>query len=128
MRVRRALVSVADSQRLAPFVARLRELRVEVLASRATARALREQGVDATTIAELTGLPARLDAVETLHPHVHAALVAGDTAEDDAALAAMGTAAIDLVAVNFRAVEPALARADATADDVLARIDLDGPA
>ena len=101
--VKRALLSVSDKTGLAEFAQRLSSQGVELIASGGTARALREAGLDVADLSAITGFGQLLGGrVKTLHPHVHAAILAR---RDDPAqmeeLAQNGIAPIDLVVVNL---------------------------
>ena len=75
--VRRALISVSDKTGVVEFARGLVALGIEVVSTGGTAEALREAGVEARDVAELTGSPEILGGrVKTLHPRLHAALLA----------------------------------------------------
>ena len=77
LKVRRALISVSDKTGVADFAKGLDDLGVEILSTGGTASALREAGVEATEVSAFTGSPEILDGrVKTLHPRLHAALLA----------------------------------------------------
>ena len=77
VRVRRALVSVSDKTGLVDFAKGLAALGVEILSTGGTASALREAGLEVTDVSEFTGQEEILAGrVKTLHPRLHAALLA----------------------------------------------------
>ena len=77
IRVRRALISVSDKTGVADFAKGLAALGVEILSTGGTASALREAGIEVTDVSEFTGQEEILDGrVKTLHPRLHAALLA----------------------------------------------------
>ena len=77
IRVRRALISVSDKTGVADFAKALAALGVEILSTGGTATALREAGLEVTDVSEFTGQEEILDGrVKTLHPRLHAALLA----------------------------------------------------
>jgi phosphoribosylaminoimidazolecarboxamide formyltransferase / IMP cyclohydrolase len=128
--VRRALVSVFDKQGLDRLAGALAAAAVEVVSTGSTAATLEGHGLAVTRVEELTGFPELLDGrVKTLHPKVHAGLLA-DRARPghQAELSAAGIAAFDLVVVNLYPFEETVANPDV--DPVLAieRIDVGGPA
>src|ERR1700759_5308630 len=128
-RVRRALISVSDKTGVADFGKALAALGVEILSTGGTATALREAGVEVTDVAAFTGQEEILDGrVKTLHPRLHAALLArrDDPAHMDT-LAAEGIEPIDLVAVNLYPFEQTIARADVDARTAIENIDIGGP-
>src|SRR5829696_4653198 len=75
--VRRALVSVSDKTGLAELAAGLHSAGVELVSTGTTAARIAEAGVPVTPVEEVTGFPEILGGrVKTLHPHVHAGLLA----------------------------------------------------
>ena len=75
--IRRALVSVSDKRNLPTLARALRARGVEVVSTGATARALRAAGAAAIEVSKVTGAPEILDGrVKTLHPKIHAAILA----------------------------------------------------
>lgn len=75
--IRRALVSVYDKTGLAELARALHAGTVEVVSTGSTAAAIEAAGVPVTRVEELTGFPECLDGrVKTLHPAVHAGLLA----------------------------------------------------
>ncbi|MBW3603209.1 MAG: bifunctional phosphoribosylaminoimidazolecarboxamide formyltransferase/IMP cyclohydrolase, partial [Actinobacteria bacterium] len=95
-----------------------------------TARHLREAGVGVTTVTEITGFPEILDGrVKTLHPAVHAGLLADRSkAPHVAALSEHGFAPIDLVVCNLYPFREAAADAGAEPGQVVEMIDVGGSA
>ncbi len=129
VRVRRALISVSDKTGVADFARSLAALGVEILSTGGTASALRDAGVEVTDVAEFTGQEEILDGrVKTLHPRLHAALLARrDDPDHMATLAREGIEPIDLVAVNLYPFEQTIAGADVTARTAIENIDIGGP-
>ncbi len=99
----RALLSVYDKTGLVEFARGLAGLGCELVASGQTAAALVGAGLATLEVAELTGFPEMLDGrVKTLHPRVHAAILADlDRSEHRAQLEAQSITPIDLVVVNL---------------------------
>jgi phosphoribosylaminoimidazolecarboxamide formyltransferase / IMP cyclohydrolase len=128
--IRRALVSVFDKQGLDRLAAALAAGGVEVVSTGSTAAALEGHGLRVTRVEALTGFPEMLDGrVKTLHPRVHAALLADrGRPEHLAALEAAGTAPFDLVVVNLYPFEETVAGGDADEALAVERIDVGGPA
>src|SRR5206468_2024329 len=75
--IRRALVSVFDKAGLLDLATGLHAAGVEVVSTGSTAARIADAGVPVTRVEELTGFPECLDGrVKTLHPRVHAGLLA----------------------------------------------------
>ncbi len=73
----RALISVYDKTGIIETAKALAELGWDVVSSGGTATALREAGVDVTSVEEVTQSPEMLDGrVKTLHPHIHGGILA----------------------------------------------------
>src|SRR5438874_5041682 len=124
-RIQRALISVFDKTGLVAFAQPLVAAKVELLSTGGTARALREAGVAVIELSDFTGFPEMLDGrVKTLHPAVHAGLLARrDLPEHLATLEKHKLKAIDLVVVNLYPFEATVARADHTFEQAVENID-----
>ena len=129
LRVRRALISVSEKTGVVDFARGLTELGVRILSTGGTAAAIREAGIEVTDVAEFTGSPELLDGrVKTLHPRLHAALLARrDDSEHMATLEAEGIEPIDLVCVNLYPFEQTVARLDVSEREAVENIDIGGP-
>jgi phosphoribosylaminoimidazolecarboxamide formyltransferase/IMP cyclohydrolase len=127
--IRRALLSVWDKTGIVDFARALRERGIELISTGGTATALREAGLPVVDVSALTSFPEILDGrVKTLHPAVHAGLLARrDRPEHGATLEQLGLAPIDLLAVNLYPFE-ATAAAGRSFDDTVEMIDIGGPA
>jgi phosphoribosylaminoimidazolecarboxamide formyltransferase/IMP cyclohydrolase len=123
----KAILSVHDKTGLVEFARGLAALGWELLASGGSARLLRENGLTVSDVADYTGSPEVLGGrVKTLHPAVHAGLLARPTDADAADLKANGWDYIDLVAVNLYPFEATIARPDVTLADAIENIDIGG--
>jgi phosphoribosylaminoimidazolecarboxamide formyltransferase/IMP cyclohydrolase len=129
LRVRRALISVSDKTGIADFAKGLAGLGVEILSTGGTASALREAGVDTTEVSAYTGSPEILGGrVKTLHPRLHAALLARrDDPEHMATLSKQEIQPIDLVCVNLYPFEQVIAGRHVDSDEAIENIDVGGP-
>src|ERR1700730_15422895 len=75
--IRRALISVYDKTGLIELASGLHAAGVDIVATCATAKTIADNGLAVTPVEEVTGSPEVLDGrVKTLHPHVHAGLLA----------------------------------------------------
>jgi len=101
--IRRALISVYDKTGLPELAKGLHDAGVAIVSTGSTAKTIAGAGVPVTPVEELTGFPEVLDGrVKTLHPRVHAGLLADlRKPEHAAALAVRGHAAFDLVVANL---------------------------
>ena len=126
---RRALLSVSDKSGIEDFAKALVDAGWEILSTGGTASAIREAGVEVTDVAEVTGHPEMMDGrVKTLHPAIHAGLLARRAQSDDmAALSEHGYAPIDLVAVNLYPFRETVARGDVAVDEAMGKVDIGGP-
>ena len=99
----RALLSVWDKTGLVEFASGLHARGVELIASGGTAAALTSAGIAHRDVAEVTGFPEMLGGrVKTLHPRIHAGILADRSKPDHlAALAEHDITAIDLVVCNL---------------------------
>lgn len=127
--MKRALLSVSDKTGIVELGSALAERGWQLLSTGGTARTLREAGLDVTPVSEVTGHPEMMDGrVKTLHPAIHAGLLARrDRADDMAALDEQGYGAIDLVAVNLYPFRQTVARVDVTMSEAMEKVDIGGP-
>ncbi len=127
--IARALISVSEKAGLIAHAQALRALNVDLISTGGTYAALKAIGLAVEEVAALTGFPEMLDGrVKTLHPKVHAALLA--RRDDRAHLAALDAHAIrpfDLLYVNLYPFEQTVAAGKPFAD-CLENIDVGGPA
>ena len=111
-----ALISVYDKSGLVPFAKRLAACGWRFLASGGTAATLKEAELEPIDIAAYTGSPELLAGrVKTLHPAIHAGILARPSDEDFAELHAHGYEPIDLVVVNLYPFEETVRRLKADA-------------
>ncbi|QTE29976.1 bifunctional phosphoribosylaminoimidazolecarboxamide formyltransferase/IMP cyclohydrolase [Pengzhenrongella sicca] len=126
--LRRALVSVYDKTGLVGLATALHAAGVELVSTGSTAKTIAAAGIPVTAVEELTGFPECLDGrVKTLHPRVHAGILA-DTRRPEhlAQLADLGIAAFELVVVNLYPFTATVA-SGATPDECVEQIDIGGP-
>ncbi len=126
--VRRALVSVYDKSGLVELATGLHQAGVELVSTGSTAATIAGAGVPVTKVEELTGFPECLEGrVKTLHPRVHAGILA-DTRKQDHLdqIADLGIEAFELVVVNLYPFTETVA-SGATPDECVEQIDIGGP-
>ncbi|TCN52655.1 phosphoribosylaminoimidazolecarboxamide formyltransferase/IMP cyclohydrolase [Rhodococcus sp. SMB37] len=126
--VRRALVSVYDKSGLVELASGLHDAGVELVSTGSTAATIAGAGVPVTRVEELTGFPECLEGrVKTLHPRVHAGILA-DTRKQDHLdqIADLGIEAFELVIVNLYPFTQTVA-SGATPDECVEQIDIGGP-
>ena len=126
---RRALLSVSDKTGLADLGRGLVANGFELVSTGGTAGALRDAGLPVTDVAAVTGSPEMLDGrVKTLHPKIHAGLLADRRREDHRRqLVEAGISPFDLVVVNLYPFAAALQRPGISIDDLIEEIDIGGP-
>ncbi len=125
---KRALVSVSDKTGIAEFCKGLADCGYEIISTGGTAKALKDAGLKVIGISELTGFPECLDGrVKTLHPAVHAGLLAmRSNPEHMAQLEKLGINTIDVVCVNLYPFKATLQKGADFAECV-ENIDIGGP-
>jgi phosphoribosylaminoimidazolecarboxamide formyltransferase / IMP cyclohydrolase len=126
--VRRALVSCFDKTGVADLVTGLHDRGVTIVSTGSTAATVRDAGVPVTEVADVTGFPECLDGrVKTLHPRVHAGILADRTDPAHVAeLDELEVEPIDLVVVNLYPFERTVS-AGAGEHDIVEMIDIGGP-
>jgi len=126
--VRRALLSVYDKTGLVELATALHAAGVELVSTGSTATKIADAGVPVTRVEELTGFPECLEGrVKTLHPRVHAGILADSRKADHLAqLADLGIETFQLVVVNLYPFAATVA-SGAGPDEVVEQIDIGGP-
>ena len=127
-RIRRALISVYDKTGLVPLAQGLHEAGVSIVSTGSTAKTIADAGVPVTPVEDVTGFPEVLDGrVKTLHPRVHAGLLADQRKpEHVSALADLGVEAFELVVVNLYPFTQTV-NSGAGVDECVEQIDIGGP-
>jgi phosphoribosylaminoimidazolecarboxamide formyltransferase/IMP cyclohydrolase len=127
--VRRALVSVYDKTGLEELARGLHEAGVEIVSTGSTAATIAAAGIPVTQVAEVTGFPEILGGrVKTLHPHVHAGLLADQgNPEHLSTVEELGIATFQLVVSNLYPFRETVA-AGANPAEIVEQIDIGGPA
>lgn len=127
--VMRALISVSDKTGIVEVARELRSLGVELISTGGTYKKLQEEGIEAMEISDLTGFPECLDGrVKTLHPMVHAGLLAMRNNEQHMKqIKELGVKPIDLVFVNLYPFKETMMKENVTREESIENIDIGGP-
>lgn len=125
----KALISVSDKTGIVEFAKELEALGIEIISTGGTYKKLKEEGVKAIEISELTGFPECLDGrVKTLHPKVHAGILAMRANPDHMKqIADLGVDTIDFVVVNLYPFKATMMKENVTRAECVENIDIGGP-
>jgi phosphoribosylaminoimidazolecarboxamide formyltransferase/IMP cyclohydrolase len=129
MTMRRALISVYDKAGVVDLAEALHAAGVEIVSTGSTAGTIAAAGVPVTQVADVTGFPEILDGrVKTLHPHVHAGILADRRRPEHVqTLAEHGITGVDLVVANLYPFTQTVA-SGAEVEECIEQIDIGGPA
>ena len=125
----RALISVWDKTGIVDFARALAERGMEILSTGGTMAALEAAGIPVTGVSDVTGFPECLDGrVKTLHPAIHAGLLAmRANPEHMRQIASLGIAPIDVVVINLYPFRATVAKPGVTREEAIENIDIGGP-
>ncbi|XP_053328172.1 bifunctional purine biosynthesis protein ATIC [Spea bombifrons] len=122
-----ALFSVSDKTGLVEFAQRLSSLGLSLVASGGTAKCLRDAGLAVRDVSELTGFPEMLGGrVKTLHPAVHAGILARSNSEDQADLSRLGFSYVRVVVCNLYPFVKTVSAPGVTVEEAVEQIDIGG--
>jgi phosphoribosylaminoimidazolecarboxamide formyltransferase / IMP cyclohydrolase len=125
----RALISVSDKTNLEPFAKRLHALGFEIISTGNTFKTLKDLGLNVKQVSEVTGFPEILDGrVKTLHPSIHAGILAKRSDEHLATLQEHKITPIDVVVVNLYPFRETVAKPNINSEEAIGNIDIGGPA
>jgi phosphoribosylaminoimidazolecarboxamide formyltransferase/IMP cyclohydrolase len=125
---RRALISVSNKEGVVALAESLLDLSFEIVSTGGTAAALRDAGIAVVDVSAVTGFPEIMDGrVKTLHPNIHAGLLARPGIDDEV-LAGLGIEPFDLLVVNLYPFERVVAAPQVSLADAIENIDVGGPA
>lgn len=128
LQIKKALLSVSDKTDITKLGLFLYENGVEIISTGGTAAKLRKEDIPVTDISELTGFPECLNGrVKTLHPHVHAGILARTShPPDNEQLEELGVEPIELVVVNLYPFNETI-KTDKSLEVATEFIDIGGP-
>ena len=126
--MKRALVSVTNKEGIVEFCKGLVDLGFEIVSTGGTLKKLKDEGINAIPIDDVTKFPEMLDGrVKTLHPMVHGGLLYRRDLESHVnTIKEYGIHPIDLVCVNLYEFEKAL-KAGKPMAEMIENIDIGGP-
>lgn len=127
--MKRALISVYNKDGIVKFAAQLVELGWEIISTGGTHKLLKESGIDALEVEDITNFPEILDGrVKTLNPYIHGGLLynRGDNAHRET-IEKMGISPIDMVVNNLYPFEEVSEDIDADHHMIIENIDIGGP-
>lgn len=123
----RALLSVYDKTNLTIFAQELVNMGWDLVASGGTQRQLEQARIPVTPVEQLTGVEEMLGGrVKTLHPAIHAGILARDNDTDFEDLARHGYAPITLIACNLYPFQKTVSDKGVTLQDAIEQIDIGG--
>ncbi len=129
VKIKRALISVSDKSGLEKLVRALDKFDVKIISTGRTQEEILSYGIKTQKVSDLTGFEEMMDGrVKTLHPKVHAAILADRLNADhmkDLSLAQ--TELIDMVVVNLYPFEKTVSRKGVKFEEAIENIDIGGP-
>jgi phosphoribosylaminoimidazolecarboxamide formyltransferase/IMP cyclohydrolase len=128
IKVKRVLISVSDKTGLIPLAKFLVQLDCEILSTGGTGKILTEAGINIIPVSDVTKFPEMLGGrVKTLHPNIHAGILAQRIPEHISQLKAHNIEPIDLVIVNLYPFETVITKDTCNIDEAIENIDIGGP-
>lgn len=126
---KRALISVSDKTGIVELAKEIVNCGYEIISTGGTAVALKNAGIDVIGISDITGFPECLDGrVKTLHPNVHAGLLAmRSNPEHMAQLEKLNINTIDMVVVNLYPFKQTIMKPGVDLQTCIENIDIGGP-
>jgi phosphoribosylaminoimidazolecarboxamide formyltransferase/IMP cyclohydrolase len=128
-KIRRALISVYNKDRLVEIGTALHVAGVEILSTGYTSKTLLEAAIPVTEVSQYTGFPEIMDGrVKSLHPRIHAGILADqDNQEHMTAIASLDISPFDLVILNLYPFAQTI-QSGASYQESIEQIDIGGPA
>ncbi len=126
-KVKRALISVYEKEPTIELVNFLHALGVEIVSTGGTLRFIRDMGIPAVAVEEITGYPSILDGrVKTLHPGIFAGILARSARQDHVEeLGSYSILPFDMVVVDLYPFQETLA-SGASHEEIIEKIDIGG--
>lgn len=127
--IKRALISVSDKTGIVDFAEKLAAKGVEIISTGGTAKTLSDAGLKVINISDVTGFPECLDGrVKTLHPKVHAGLLAIRSNEEHMKqIRELGVETIDIVVINLYPFKQTILKGNVELEEAIENIDIGGP-
>ncbi len=127
--IKRALISVSDKTGIVDFAKALADKGVEIISTGGTAKTLSDAGLKVINISDVTGFPECLDGrVKTLHPMVHAGLLAIRSNEEHMQqIKELGVETIDIVVINLYPFKQTILKGNVELEEAIENIDIGGP-
>ena len=127
--IKRALISVSDKTGIVDFAKKLTAKGVEIISTGGTAKTLSDAGLKVINISDITGFPECLDGrVKTLHPKVHAGLLAIRSNEEHMKqIRELGVETIDIVVINLYPFKQTILKGNVELEEAIENIDIGGP-
>ena len=127
--IKRALISVSDKTGIVDFASALAAKGVEIISTGGTAKTLSDAGLKVINISDITGFPECLDGrVKTLHPKVHAGLLAIRSNEEHMRqIKELGVETIDIVVINLYPFKQTILKGNVELEEAIENIDIGGP-
>ncbi len=127
--IKRALISVSDKTGIVEFASALASKGIEIISTGGTAKTLSNAGLKVINISDITGFPECLDGrVKTLHPKVHAGLLAIRSNEEHMRqIKELGVETIDLVVINLYPFKQTILKGNVELEEAIENIDIGGP-
>ncbi|KAM6461977.1 bifunctional purine biosynthesis protein ATIC isoform 1-T1 [Liasis olivaceus] len=127
--IQAALFSVSDKTGLVEFAKCLNSLGLALVASGGTAKVLRDAGLNVSDVSDLTGFPEMLGGrVKTLHPAVHAGILARDIPQDKTDMEKLDFSLVRVVVCNLYPFVKTVASPNVTIQEAVEQIDIGGVA
>ncbi len=126
--LRRVLISVSNKNGIVELAVALTQMNCEILSTGGTAALLKQHQIPHIEVSEYTQFAEILEGrVKTLHPKIHAGILARNTQEDALVLANLNIPQIDAVIVNLYPFQQCIADPNHSLSEAIENIDIGGP-